>query len=112
MDNENNKELTNDLNETVIVKESGADKPYKLEDASIEFDVVISGDGELIFKGGQLTTSYFIRNTELDNLETWRYLIEKVKIKGMHISTKEDKIVYEFAADSFVDYTVKEEDDG
>lgn len=112
MDNANDTELMSKLNDTVIVMESGADKPYKLEDANIEFDVSISSDGDLIFKGGKLTTSYFIRNTELDNLETWRYFIEKVKIKGLHISTSQDMITYEFTADSFVDYTVKEEADG
>lgn len=112
MDNANNTEVMGELNETVIVMESGADKPYKVEDADIEFDVTISDDGELIFKGGKLTTSYFIQNTELENLETWRYFIKDVKIKNMHISTKLDKITYEFTADSFVDYTVVEEDNG
>ena len=104
-------EQTQDLSEVVIVKETGMDTPYKIEDANIEFDVVISDAGDLIFKGGQLTTSYFIQNTELDHLETWRYFIKDVKIKNMHISTKLDKITYDFSADSFVDYTVSAEED-
>ena len=104
-------EQAQDLSEVVIVKEAGMDAPYKIEDASIEFDVAISDAGDLIFKGGQLTTSYFIQNTELDHLETWRYFIEGVKIKNMHISTKLDKITYNFSANSFVDYTVSAEED-
>ena len=50
MDNANNTEVMGELNETVIVMESGADKPYKVEDADIEFDVTISDDGELILR--------------------------------------------------------------
>ena len=111
MDNNMIAEQAQDLSEVVIVKEAGMDAPYKIEDASIEFDVAISDAGDLIFKGGRLITSYFIQNTELDSLETWRYFIKDVKIKNMHVSTKLDMITYDFEADSFVDYTVGTEED-
>ena len=106
-----NKTEAPDLSHVVVVKEAGADKPYKLEDAELEFDIAIGSDGILGFKGGTLRTSYFIQNTELENMETWRFFIQGVKLNSIHVSAHDDMLEYKFEAEDFVDYTVTSEED-
>lgn len=104
-------ETTPDMSHVVVVHEAGADKPYKLEDAELTFDIGIAEDGVLKINHGTLTTSYFIQNTELDNLETWRFYIKGVKLKEIKVSAHQDKLTYLFEAEDFVDYTVVQEED-
>ena len=100
-----------DIDRIVIIHESGDDKPYKLMHSEVSFDVDITEDGELILTKGKLVTNYLIRNTDVEKIETWRYVITGVKLLGFHVDAAKDTITYEFSADDYMDQTL-EDDDG
>lgn len=99
-----------DIDRIVIIHESGDDKPYKLMHSEVSFDVDITEDGELILTKGKLVTNYLIRNTDVEKIETWRYVITGVKLLGFHVDTVKDTITYEFSADDFMDQTLVDDD--
>ena len=99
-----------DIDRIVIIHESGDDKPYKLMHSEVSFDVDITEDGELILTKGKLVTNYLIRNTDVDKIETWRYVITGVKLLGFHVDAAKDTITYEFSADDFMDQTLVDDD--
>lgn len=94
-----------DVSKIVIIYEEGAKEPYKLVNTEVFFDAKIEEDGSLVFAGGKIKTDYLIQNTELTKIETWRYVIHNVKLKGLHIDAAKDEITYDFIADSFEDQT-------
>ena len=99
-----------DIDRIVIIHESGDDKPYKLMHSVVSFDVDITEDGELILTKGKLVTNYLIRNTDVEKIETWRYVITGVKLLGFHVDAAKDTITYEFSADDFMDQTLVDDD--
>ena len=99
-----------DVDRIVIIHESGDDKPYKLMHSEVSFDVDITEDGELILTKGKLVTNYLIRNTDVEKIETWRYVITGVKLLGFHVDAAKDTITYEFSADDFMDQTLVDDD--
>lgn len=99
-----------DIDRIVIIHESGDDKPYKLMHSEVSFDVDITEDGELILTKGKLVTNYLIRNTDVEKIETWRYVITGVKLLGFHVDAAKDTITYEFSADDFMDQTLVDDD--
>lgn len=99
-----------DIDRIVIIHESGDDKPYKLMHSEVSFDVDITEDGELILTKGKLVTNYLIRNTDVEKIETWRYVITGVKLLGFHVNAAKDTITYEFSADDFMDQTMVDDD--
>lgn len=99
-----------DIDRIVIIHESGDDKPYKLMHSEVSFDVDITEDGELILTKGKLVTNYLIRNTDVEKIETWRYVITGVKLLGFHVNAAKDTITYEFSADDFMDQTLVDDD--
>lgn len=94
-----------DISRIVIIYEEGAKEPYKLINTEVLFDAGIEEDGSLVFTGGKIRTDYLIQNTELEKIETWRYIIHNVKLKGLHVDAAKDEITYDFTADSFEDQT-------
>lgn len=99
-----------DVDRIVIIHESGDDKPYKLMHSEVSFDVDITEEGELILTKGKLVTNYLIRNTDVEKIETWRYVITGVKLLGFHVDAAKDTITYEFSADDFMDQTLVDDD--
>lgn len=100
-----------DVDGVLVVFEEGEDKPYKLADTTLSFDIKIDDDGSIKFKSGEIKTSYFIQNNELTFVETWRYQVRGVHMHSMHFDTTDDMITYKFTAKDFTDKTLLEDDD-
>lgn len=98
------------IDSILIIRERGESQEYSVSDSSLEFDVEIAEDGELRLTGGQIKSPYFIRNSELEYIRTWRYTVVDVEIVGFHVNAKENMITYGFLARDFVDASALEED--
>lgn len=98
-----------DVDSILIIREHGETQEYSISESSLSFDVEVGEEGELHLTGGQIRTPYFIRNSELDYIRTWRYTVVDVEIVGFHVDAKENMITYGFLARDFVDVTTLEE---
>lgn len=112
-DNKDVKNLENtDIDSILIIREHGESQEYSVSNSNITFDVSIADGGSLVITGGQIVTPYFIQNSELDYVRTWRYTVMGVTITGFHVNARENTITYTFEAQDFADMTLEDETDG
>jgi hypothetical protein len=97
------------VDDMLVIFEADEEEPYKVSDSSISFDVNVNKNGIITFKGGEIKTSYFIRNNEITSIDTWRYQIRGIHIYSMHFDSIKDEITYKFTADGFTDKTLLDE---
>lgn len=100
------------INDTLVIFEHNEDKPYMLEDSSLSFDFGFDDKGEsTVFRGGEIKTNYFIQNTKLDKVETWRFVINSITIDSVHVDAEKNMLTYHFRAEDFEDKTISVEAD-
>ena len=108
---QNPEEAEKNIDSILIVKESGEEKEYSISDSRLTFDVVITEDGDLDIEKGTISTPYFIQNSELDYVRTWRYTVLGVEIEKFHVDAEKNMITYDFLAREFVDMTAGDDVD-
>lgn len=104
---EDKQEKDLDLDHILVIKEP-EETEYSISDSSLEFDLTILEDGSLAITGGKITTPYFIQNSQLEAVKSWRYELHNVLLKKIHVDAGKNTLSYEFElADpgDFLEYT-------
>ena len=112
------KEITDaDLDHILVLKESGEEQ-YSISDSDLKFDMKIQEDGSLAVTKGTIETAYFIQNSQLEVLKSWRYELHNVVLTGIHVDAAKNTLTYDFVLEDpedFPEYTTmmdEEEADG
>lgn len=104
-----------DIDHVLVVKEPDEEE-YSISDSNLEFDLKILEDGSLAITGGKISTPYFIQNSQLEAVKSWRYELHNVVLKKIHVNAAENTLSYDFVlADpgDFLEYTsLAAEEDG
>lgn len=98
-----------DIDSILIIREHGETQEYSLSDSNLSFDVAVKDDGSLEIQNGTIVTPYFIQNSELEYVRTWRYTVVGIKILGFHVDARANTITYGFTAQDFIDVTLEED---
>ena len=78
----------------------------------------IQEDGSLAVTKGTIETAYFIQNSQLEVLKSWRYELHNVVLTGIHVDAAKNTLTYDFVLENpedFLEYTTmmdEEEADG
>lgn len=105
------------IDHILVVKEPGEEK-YSISNSNLKFDMKIQEDGSLAVTEGTVETEYFIQNSQLEVLRSWRYELHNVVITGIHVNAGENTLTYDFILENpedFLEYTSiasEEEADG
>lgn len=111
---EDKKTQERDLDHILVIKESGEDE-YSISDSNLEFDLNIEEDGSLAVVQGVITSPYFIQNSQLEMLKSWRYELHNVVLHSIHVNAGDNTLKYVFTlADpgDFLEYTSLAEEGG
>lgn len=115
--NEDKKISDADLDHILVLKESGEEQ-YSISDSNLKFDMKIQEDGSLAVTKGTIETAYFIQNSQLEVLKSWRYELHNVVLTGIHVDAAKNTLTYDFVLENpedFLEYTTmmdEEEADG
>ena len=96
-----------DLDRVLVIKESQKDE-YSVPDSNLTFDVAIQDDGSLAITGGRIETPYFIQDSALDFVKSWRFELHHVALTGIHVDAAKNMLTYSFTMDDptdFLEYT-------
>lgn len=96
-----------DIDHVLVLKEPD-EKEYSISDSNLKFDLEIMEDGSLAITGGTILTSYFIQNSQLEVVKSWRYELHNVLLKKIHVDAAANTLAYDFElADpgDFLEYT-------
>lgn len=101
-----------DLDHVLVVKEP-EEEAYSISKSNLTFDMEIRDDGSLAVTGGQIETEYFIQNSTLEWLKTWRYELHGVNLQSIHVDAAKNTLTYDFTLEDptdFLEYTSLEGD--
>ena len=104
---EDKQEKNLDLDHILVIKEP-EETEYSISDSNLEFDLTILEDGSLAIAGGKITTPYFIQNSQLEAVKSWRYELHNVLLKRIHVDAGKNTLSYEFELSDpgdFLEYT-------
>lgn len=104
---EDKQEKNLDLDHILVIKEP-EETEYSISDSNLEFDLAILEDGSLAITGGKITTPYFIQNSQLEAVKSWRYELHNVLLKKIHVDAGKNTLSYEFELvdpGDFLEYT-------
>lgn len=90
------------LRRTLILKEPEDREQYAIENSELEItsNYIFNSDNEELSQevSGILSSDYFINNTELDYIKSWRFEVYNVKIAGFVADATNNIIKYKFTA--------------
>lgn len=115
--NEDKKISDADLDHILVLKEP-REEQYSISDSNLKFDMKIQEDGSLAVTKGTIETAYFIQNSQLEVLKSWRYELHNVVLTGIHVDAAKNTLTYDFVLENpedFLEYTTmmdEEEADG
>ena len=102
-----------DLDHVLVVKEP-EEEAYSISKSNLTFDMEIQDDGSLAVTGGKIETEYFIQNSTLEWLKTWRYELHGVNLESIHVDAAKNTLTYDFTLEDptdFLEYTSLEGDE-
>ena len=102
-----------DLDHVLVVKEP-EEEAYSISESNLVFDMEIRDDGSLAVTGGQIETEYFIQNSTLEWLKSWRYELHGVNLESIHVDAAKNTLTYDFTLEDptdFLEYTSIEGDE-
>ena len=102
---EENKDL--DIDKVIVIKEPGEDE-YSVSDSALTFNLKILDDGSLAVTDGKIVTPYFIQNSALEMVKTWRYELHNVVLDGIAVDAVKNTLTYSFTLEDpgdFLEYT-------
>lgn len=103
-----------DIDRVIVIKESGEEE-YSISDSTLSFSLKIMDDGSLAVTGGKLVTAYFIQNSVLEMVKTWRYELHNVVLDGIEVDAAKNTLTYSFTLEDpgdFLEYTSLQEAEG
>ena len=99
--NTSNKKNTKTNEESyLIVKMKDRDK-FSIEGKIIFNSQFSEEEGTLTSIHGQIITDYFLNDTELESIRSWRFLFSDIKMISISGDSDENNLVYVFSAKSF-----------
>lgn len=109
--NEENKNL--DIDKVIVIKEPGEEE-YSVSDSALTFNLKILEDGSLAVTDGKIVTPYFIQNSTLEMVKTWRYELHNVVLDEIAVDAAKNTLAYSFTLEDpgdFLEYTSLQEDE-
>ena len=100
-----------DIDHVLVIKEPGEEE-YSISDSNLTFEIEIGDDGSLAIKSGKIHTAYFIQNSSLEMVKTWRYELHGVVLDSISVDAGENTLSYAFHLEDsgdFLEYTSLEE---
>ena len=88
-----------EISETIVITEQG-EEPYKIKDSRLVFTILFNEEDEKTSVSGAIETEAFIENTNLDKIETWRFVISDARISKADVDAVTNRMKYYFAADN------------
>lgn len=102
-----------DLDHILVIKEP-EEEAYSISKSNLTFDMKIQDDGSLAVTGGKIETEYFIQNSTLEWLKSWRYELHGVNLESIHVDAAKNTLTYDFTLEDptdFLEYTSLQGDD-
>lgn len=113
MTDTNEKSTGVDIDRVIVIKEPGEEE-YSVSDSELTFNMKIMEDGSLAVTGGKIVTEYFIQNSTLEVVKTWRYELHNVLLNSIDVDAAKNTLTYSFTLEDpgdFLEYTSLQEDE-
>ena len=113
MTDTNEKSTGVDIDRVIVIKEPGEEE-YSVSDSELTFNMKIMEDGSLAVTGGKIVTEYFIQNSTLEWLKSWRYELHNVLLNSIDVDAAKHTLTYSFTLEDpgdFLEYTSLQEDE-